>query len=68
MNFEVYCDESGLEALSSKEAHLYMGIGGIIIRFTGKLKAKLVTAYQKEDIENILSAPDFEKTDKFFGA
>lgn len=31
MNFEVYCDESGLEALSQKEAHLYTAIGGIWI-------------------------------------
>jgi len=29
MNFEVYCDESGLEALSDKEAHRFAGIGGI---------------------------------------
>lgn len=29
MDFEVYCDESCLEALSQKEAHHYMGIGGI---------------------------------------
>ncbi|WP_114789801.1 DUF3800 domain-containing protein [Niabella yanshanensis] len=29
MNFEVYCDESGLEALTQKNAHLYVGIGGI---------------------------------------
>ena len=29
MNFEVYCDESGLEALSQKDAHLYTAIGGI---------------------------------------
>ncbi len=29
MNFEVYCDESGLEALIKKEAHLYTAIGGI---------------------------------------
>lgn len=29
MNFEVYCDESGLEALSKREAHLYTAIGGI---------------------------------------
>lgn len=39
----------------------------VIIRFTGVLKAKLVTAYEKEDIQNILSSPDFEKTEKFFG-
>jgi len=29
MDFEIYCDESGLEALSHKEAHLYTAIGGI---------------------------------------
>lgn len=31
MKFEIYCDESGLEALSNKEAHTYTGIGGIWI-------------------------------------
>jgi len=29
MNFEVYCDESGLEALTKREAHLFTAIGGI---------------------------------------
>lgn len=29
MNFEIYCDESGIEALSHKEAHLFTAIGGI---------------------------------------
>ncbi len=31
MRFEVYCDESGLEALSNKDAHAFTGIGGIWI-------------------------------------
>jgi len=31
MNIEVYCDESGLEALINKEAHKYIAIGGIWI-------------------------------------
>ena len=39
----------------------------VVIRFTGKLKAKLVTAYEKDDIENILSGPDFEKNVNYFG-
>lgn len=39
----------------------------VIIRFTGLLKAKLVTAYEKNDIENILNSPDFEKTEIYFG-
>jgi len=29
MNFEIYCDESGLEALTKKEAHRFSAIGGI---------------------------------------
>ena len=29
MDFEVYCDESCLEALTKKDAHLYTAIGGI---------------------------------------
>ncbi len=29
MDFEIYCDESGLEALTRKDAHLYTSIGGI---------------------------------------
>lgn len=39
----------------------------VIIRFTGKLKAKLVTAYEKEDIENILSSPNFEENVNLLG-
>lgn len=29
MDFEIYCDESGLEALTDKKAHKYIAIGGI---------------------------------------
>ena len=39
----------------------------VIIRFTGLLKAKFVTAYEKEDIDNILNAPEYSKTKEFFG-
>ncbi|MBK5210616.1 MAG: hypothetical protein JJE44_14110 [Flavobacteriaceae bacterium] len=39
----------------------------VIIRFTGILKAKLVTAYEKNDIANILGCPDFERSEEFFG-
>ncbi len=49
MDFEVYCDESGLEALTQKDAHLFTAIGGIWIpseyrtelkRGIGSIKAK----------------------------
>ena len=39
----------------------------VVIRFTGILKAKFVTAFEKEDISNILSGPDFKRTEEFFG-
>ena len=39
----------------------------VIIRFTGLLKAKFVTAYEKETIDNILSSPDFVKCELYFG-
>ena len=29
MDFEIYCDESGLEALTREDAHLFTAIGGI---------------------------------------
>ncbi|HXI01442.1 MAG TPA: DUF3800 domain-containing protein [Sphingobacteriaceae bacterium] len=29
MEFEIFCDESSLEAIAKQDAHLYMGIGGI---------------------------------------
>jgi len=39
----------------------------VIIRFTGLLKARFVTAYEKDDIRKILASPDFEKSERFFG-
>ena len=39
----------------------------VVIQFTGLLKAKFITAYEKDNVENILRSPDFEKTEKYFG-
>ncbi len=39
----------------------------VIILFTGLLKEKFVTAFEKEDYNNILSVPDFERSKKYFG-
>lgn len=39
----------------------------VIIALTGYLKANFVTAYEKDDITNILQAPDFEKNELYFG-
>jgi len=47
MDFEVYCDESGLEALTNKKAHLYTAIGGIWINASdrNRLKKKTLATY-----------------------
>ncbi len=39
----------------------------VIIMFTGLLKAKFITAYEKNDIQNIIDGPDFERNEKYFG-
>ncbi len=40
MDFEVYCDESGLEALSNKRAHRFVAIGGIWIEASKRAEMK----------------------------
>lgn len=40
MDFEIYCDESGLEALSNKTAHRFTAIGGIWIPSLYRKKMK----------------------------
>ena len=60
-------DTDKKEYFKDRRVAIVKGNYVVFIRFTGILKAKLVTAYQKEDIENILSSPDFEKTSEFFG-
>ena len=60
-------DTKNKEYFKDRRVAIVKGNYVVIIRFTGKLKAKLVTAYEKNDIENIKNAPDFEKSKKFFG-
>ncbi len=49
MNFEVYCDESCLEALTNKDAHEFVGIGGLWLpascREELKQQLKVITAH-----------------------
>lgn len=40
MNFEIYCDESGLEALKNRDAHKYIAIGGIWIPANYRIEMK----------------------------
>ena len=56
MDFEVYCDESALEAMSKNDAHLYMGIGGIWIpaEHRENLKNGLATIKNKYNIKGEL--------------
>jgi hypothetical protein len=40
MDIEVYCDESGIEALTNKDAHKYIAIGGIWIAANKRVALK----------------------------
>lgn len=56
MNFEIYCDESGLEALSRKDAHLFSAIGGIWLpaSYRGVLKENMYAIKEKYKIHGEL--------------
>lgn len=56
MNFEVYCDESGLEALTRREAHKFTAIGGIWIPsdFRQQLKQSLLEIKAKHGVHGEL--------------
>ncbi|SEW27154.1 Protein of unknown function [Chitinophaga sp. YR573] len=56
MEFEVYCDESGLEALSNKEAHKYTAIGSIWLpaEYRAEFKACLSEVKNKYNIKGEL--------------
>jgi len=60
-------DTKNKEYFKDRRVAVVKGNYVVIIRFTGLLKAKFVTAYEKDDVENILKSPDFEKTEKYFG-
>jgi hypothetical protein len=59
-------DTKNKEHFKDRRVAIVKGNYVVIIRFTGFLRAKLITAYEKSDIENILNAPDFQKTKEYF--
>lgn len=52
MKFEVYCDESGLEALTRKDAHLFSAIGGVWMpsEYRNAFKAKMTEIKSKHKV------------------
>ena len=60
-------DSKAKEYFKDRRVAIVKGNYILIIRFTGLLKARLVSAYEKNDIENILESPDFIKSEEFFG-
>lgn len=79
MNFEIYCDESCLEALNKKDEHFYMGIGGIWMpsEMRDKFKTDIQAIKLKYNVRGELKwnkvSPKFlplykEITDYFFEA
>lgn len=66
MNFEVYCDESGQEALTDKEAHAFIAIGGIWMpaEYRGTFKDSMKSIKEKYSVIGELKwkkvSPKFE--------
>ena len=60
-------DSKRKEYFENRRVAIVKGNYVVVIVFTGFLKANFVTAYEKNDIENILNAPDFVKTEEYFG-
>lgn len=58
-------DKSTKSYFDNRRISIVKGNYVVVIRFTGFLKAKLVTAYEKNDIANILSSPDFDRNSPF---
>jgi len=58
-------DKSTKSYFDNRRISIVKGNFVVVIRFTGFLKAKLVTAYEKNDIENIMQSPDFDKNSPF---
>ena len=56
MKFEVYCDESCLEALKNKKEHFFMGIGGIWMpaEMRDKFKTELKQIKSKYNVKGCL--------------
>jgi hypothetical protein len=65
MNFEIYCDESGLEALTRKDAHPYSAIGGIWMPATYRSKFKEVIADIKKN-HNVYGEIKWQKVSPAF--
>lgn len=60
-------DNERKEYFKDRRVAIVKGNYVVIIRFTGMLRAKFVTAYEKDNIDNILISPDFENSKEFFG-
>lgn len=58
-------DKSNKSYYDNRRISIVKGNYVVVIRFTGVLKAKLVTAYEKNDIANIMRSPDFDKNSPF---
>lgn len=56
MNFEVYCDESGLEALTRKDAHNFTAIGGIWMpaEFRDTFKTEVIAIKERHNVKGEL--------------
>lgn len=58
-------DKSTKSYLNNRRISIVKGNYVVVIMFTGFLKAKLITAFEKSDITKIIKSPDFDRNSPF---
>lgn len=58
-------DKSTKSYFDNRRISIVKGNYVVVIMFTGFLKAKLITAFEKSDITNILNSPDFDRNSPY---
>lgn len=58
-------DKSTKSYFNNRRISIVKGNYVVVIMFTGFLKAKLITAFEKSDITNIINSPDFDRNSPY---
>lgn len=58
-------DKSTKSYFNNRRISIVKGNYVVVIMFTGFLKAKLITAFEKSDITKIIKSPDFDRNSPF---
>lgn len=58
-------NKSSKNYLDNRRVTIVKGNYVVVIRFTAFKKAKLITAFEKNEVDNVLRAPDFDKNSPY---